>query len=93
MKRKLSNAATLCNLSQVIDVPTRITVNRDRMITSTCIDHFFKNCSEKCSKAVSVPVGFSDHNIVASTVKSKVPKVIHKRTYKTFLENDFIAAA
>jgi hypothetical protein len=42
-----------------------------------------------------VPVGFSDHNIVALTVKTKVPKagptVIHRRTYKTFLENDFIA--
>ena len=49
LKRKLSNAATLCNLSQVIGVPTRINVNRDGMVTSTCIDHFFTNCSEKCS--------------------------------------------
>ena len=95
LKKKLSNAATLCNLSQVIGVPTRINVNRDGRVTSTCTDHFFTNCSEKCSKAVSVPVGFSDHNIVALTVKTKVPKagptVIHRRTYKTFLENDFIA--
>ena len=40
-------------------------------------------------------MGFSDHNIVALTVKTKVPKagpkVIHRRTYKTFLGNDFIS--
>lgn len=43
---------------------------------------------------MSVLVGFSDHNIVALTVKAKVPKagpkVIHRRTYRNFLEKDFI---
>lgn len=95
LKRKLSNAATVCNLSQVIHLPTRINVNWDESVTSTCIDHFFTNCAEKCSKAVSVPVGFSDHNITALAIKIKVPKagpkVIYKRMYKTFCENDFVS--
>lgn len=65
----LSDAATVCNLSQVINLPTRISINRDKSITSTCIDHFLVISYEKCSKPVSVPVGFSDHNIIALTRK------------------------
>ena len=96
LKRALGDAANICNLSQVINLPTRISINSDGSITSTCIDHFFTNCEQKCSKAVPLPVGFSDHNIIALAVKTKAPKagpkVIYKRIYRTFSESDFVSS-
>jgi hypothetical protein len=56
--------------------------------SSTCIDHIFTNAVEICSKAVSVPIGCNDHNIVAISRKAKVPtagpKIVYKRSYKIF---------
>ena len=47
-----------------------------------------------CSTPVSVPVGFSDHNCVAFSRKTKLPracpKIIMKRTYRTFNEDNFL---
>ena len=47
-----------------------------------------------CSKAVSISVGFSDHNLVAIVRKSKVPKVgpkvLFQRSLKSFCKNEFI---
>ena len=94
LKTKLSDAAAVCNLSQIVNLPTRIHVNRDGSRSSSCIDHFFTNAPEKCSKPVSVQVGCTDHNINATTWKAKVPKsgpkTIHKRMYKTFSEENFV---
>lgn len=74
--------------------PTRIWRKSDGTQISTCIDHIFTNAAELCSKAVSVPVGCSDHNLVAIVRKTKVPKpgpkVIFERSYKMFNQDNFI---
>ena len=49
--------------------------------SSTCIDHIFTSTVELCSKAVSVPIGCSDHNIVAISRKAKVPTAGPKIVY------------
>lgn len=76
-------------------MPTRINIDGKGSISKTCTDHFFTSVPEKYLKAVSVPVGFSDHNIIALALRAKVPKaglkVIYKRMYKKFSENDFVA--
>ena len=94
MKRKLKDTATICNLAQMINLPTRINMNNSGVLSSTCIDHLFTNSEDKCSKVVSVPIGFSDHNMIAMARKVKVPKVgpkiIYKRLYKHFCDNAFI---
>lgn len=94
LKKKLCDVASVCNLSQIVNTPTRININSEGLISSTCIDHFFTNAREKCSKVVSISVGFSDHNLIATTFKAKVPKsgpkIIHKRMYKTFCSDKFI---
>lgn len=69
-------------------------LKRDGTQSLTCIDHIFTNASELCSKAVSVPIGCSDHNLGAIVRKAKVPKpgpkVIFKRSYKRFNQEQFV---
>lgn len=93
MKKKLSDAAVICNLKQIIHVPTRVKVNRDGSVTSTCIDHIYMNTSAKCVKVVSEPVGFSDHNVIAVVLERKNTKqgktIIYRRMYKRFCEESF----
>lgn len=62
MWKKLCSIAKTCNMTQVVSAPTRIFTNKYGKNTSTCIDRIFINTPAKCSKAVSVPLGFSDHN-------------------------------
>ena len=87
-KNKLLSMISACNLSQIVASHTRIHQGNDGTISGTCIDHIYTNVSEQCSKAISVSVGFSDHNIVAVTRKTKVPKlkakIILTRSYKRF---------
>lgn len=94
LRKKLNEIASVCNLSQIVNVPTRITINNDGSRTSTCIDHFYTNAANKCSKVISLAVGFSDHNLIATTWKAKVPKngprIVHRRMYKTFSEEQFV---
>ncbi len=93
MRNKLQSMAGACGLTQVVDKPTRITMRRDGTQTSTCTDHIFTNTAELCSKVVSVPVGCSNHNVVALARRTKMPKpgpkVIMKRSYKNFDELKF----
>ena len=62
--------------------------------SSTCIDHICTNTVELCSKAVSVPIGCSDHNIVAISRKAKVttvgPKIVYRRSYKRFCSDSYV---
>jgi len=86
-KKKLLSYICVCNLHQIVNVPTRIFSNRVGITTATCIDHIYTNVPEMCSDVVSTPVGFSDHNLIAVTRKAKVPKVkaicgTYKRFYK-----------
>lgn len=66
-------------------------IKSDGSKTSTCIGHIFTNSAELCSKVVSIPVGCSDHNLVAivrkTTVPKAGPKIIFKRSYKHFSED------
>ena len=62
--------------------------------SSTCIDHIFINTVELCSKAVSVPIGYSDHSIVAISRKAKVPtagpKTVYKRSYNILCCDSYV---
>ena len=73
LKMKLLTVTSACNLVQVINQPTRVFTNTTGKRSPTYIDHIFTNTVEICSKAVSVPIGCSDHNIVAISRKAKVP--------------------
>ena len=88
LKRKLLTVTSACDLVQVINQPTKVFTNTTGTRSSTCIDHIFTNTVELCSKAVSTPIGCSDHNIVAISRKDKVsiagPKILYKRSYKIF---------
>ena len=81
------------NLSQVVKKPTRICRKADRVKSSTCIDLIFTNVSELCSKVISIPIGCSDHNLIAFGRKTKIPKqgqkVIFKRIFKNFNEYNY----
>ena len=94
-KKKLVSILNACNLSQVVECPTRITMGRDGSITSTCIDHIYTNASLRCSKAISSPVGCSDHNLIAITRFTKTPKpkanIISTRSYRSFNEASFLS--
>ena len=62
--------------------------------SSTCIDHMFTITVELCFKAVSVPIGCRDHNIVAISRKAKVPttgpKIVYKRSCKIFCCDSYV---
>lgn len=94
LKNKLLSITDACGLTQVVTEPTRVCVKRDGSRTSTCIDHIFTNTAELCTKGLCIPVGCSDHNLVAILRKTKVPKagpkIIFKRSYKHFKEDHFI---
>lgn len=93
MKARLHTLADACNLSQVVKKPTRIFRRADGIKSSTCIDLIFTNVAELCSKAISLPMGCSDHNLIAVGRKTKIPKrgqkIVLKRSFKHFNENNF----
>ena len=83
-----------CNLVQVINQPTRVFPNKTGTVSSTCIDHIYTNAAELCSKAISVTIGFSDHNLVGISRKAKVPKagpkILHKTSYRGFCRDLYV---
>ena len=74
IRKNRQTVTRACNLVQVISQPTRVVTNSTVMKSSTCIDHIFNNAAEICLKAVSRSIQCSDHNIVATARKTKVPK-------------------
>ena len=88
------DACAAGGLSQVVKKPTRISFNSEGARVATCIDHIYVNTPEVCSIAISLPMGFSDHNLIAIVRKTKVPKpgvkIIRKRSFKHFNENLFV---
>lgn len=94
LKKKIDNTISVCNLVQVVKQPTRVFINKTGCTSATCIDHIYTNCIELCSKAISVPVGFSDHNLVAISRKAKVPKagpkIVYKRSYRGFSCDSYV---
>jgi hypothetical protein len=59
-----------------------------------CIDHIFANYAEICSKAVPTSIGCSDYNIVAISMKLKVPKagpnIVYKKSYKMYCSDSYV---
>ena len=64
------------------------------MTSSTCIDHFFTSAAEMCFKAVSKSKGYSDHNIIAISRKTKVqkagPNIVYKRSYNRYCSGSYV---
>ena len=93
-RNKLFSMANACNLTQIVELPTRIGMGSDGTVSGTCIDHIFTNAPLQCTRAISAPVGFSDHNVIAVTRRTKIPKpkakIILTRSYKNFNEAAFM---
>lgn len=93
LRKKLFSLAEICNLSQAVTKPTRICYRVDGSKSSSCIDLIFTNAAESCSKALSIPVGCSDHNLIAIGRRTKVSKsgqkIILKRMFKYYNEDDY----
>ncbi len=87
--------ADVCNRKQLITQPTIISRKVNNVSTSSCIDLMFTNNQELCSKALSVTVGCSDHNLIAITKKTQTnPKsqtrIVLSRSYKRYNKDLFI---
>ncbi len=88
LKMRLMNLCASCGLFQAVNRTTRICLMSNGKQVATCIDHIYLNSPDVCSKAISVPIGCSDHNLIVIVRKTKVPKqgskVIRKRSFKWF---------
>ena len=83
------------NFTQMVDKVTRVQFNSIRNETATsCIDHLYCNAKHRISSVRVVTFGASDHDAIAYTRFSKEPtppaRTIRKRSYKNFIEDDFI---
>ena len=78
IKNKIQSITDACGLTQVITKPTRVCLKKDGSKTATCIDHIYTNQVEKCSKGLFLPIGCSDHNLVAVVRKTRSQKRDHK---------------
>lgn len=78
----------------MVDKPTRVAMTREGRKSETCIDDIFTNRSHLCSKAMSIPVGCSDHNPLVTVRKAKIPKsgpkIVHSRSMKNLNETAFV---
>lgn len=93
-KKRLHAFTSACGLRQMVNQPTRVSVKSNGTRTSTCIDHIFTNAGDKCSGAVSVAMGCSDHNLIAIVRKTKLPKpspkILFKRVFKNFKADCYV---
>lgn len=94
VRKQLVTITDACGLKQVVTKPTRFSTNNKGINTASCIDHIYLSADDLYTKAVSVPIGCSDHNIVVVARKMKVPKarprVMHKRSYRGFSKEAFL---
>ena len=96
MTSQVQNVCNALNFSQLVSQPTRVMQNSVRNTTEvSCIDHVYCNYKHKCSTPRIIVNGCSDHDIVMYTRYSKKPpspsRTICRRSYKNFVEEDFIA--
>jgi hypothetical protein len=82
-----------CNLTQLINTPTRVTPT-----SKTLIDHIYTSHPYHVVEVCVPPFGCSDHFPVCLTWRkkgAKIPRATHKtisyRSFKTFNEPDFIS--
>ena len=81
LKAGLLSLADTCYLSSSQEAYK----NMQSSTYSTCIDLIFTNVSELCSKVTFIPIGCSDHNLIAIGRKTKIPKGGQKVTLQTNL--------
>ena len=64
------------------------------MKSSTCINYIFTDAAQFFFKAVSKSIGCSDHNIIAISRKTTVPKagpnIAYKRSYNKFCSDSYV---
>jgi hypothetical protein len=96
LKKKLRTVTRACNLIQVdqstyqgnlISQTTRVITNCTGIKSSTYIDHIFSNAAAICFKSVSKSIRCSDHNLVAISRKTKVPK---DGSYNKFCSDSYV---
>ena len=95
--KDISNIATDFYLEeafiQLVDKPTRTELKGGR-VEKGCLDHISTNVPRKCQNVSVSPAGNSDHLAVMVTKLSKEviqkPQVVKKRSYKYFIETDFL---
>ena len=96
LSRLVESACNLGNFTQLVSGPTRSQLNRVSGVTEmSCIDHVFTNFKYRCSTPIVIPFGGSDHDLVGYIRFSKDPpepsRTIRKRSYKKFVQADFLA--
>ena len=96
LSRLVESACNLGNFTQLVSGPTRSQLNRVSGVTDmSCIDHVFTNFKYRCSTPSVIPFGGSDHDLIGYIRFSKDPpepsRTVRKRSYKNFVEADFLA--
>lgn len=86
----LSNITNGC-LKQKVPQPTRIRFNDRGVSTATCIHHIFLSVYANYNRALSVPVGCSDPNMVIIVKNANAkPKIVFKRSYRNFSQEAYL---
>ena len=95
LTKLVQNICNANNFTQLVTEPTRTMYNSVTETTDiSCIDHVYCNSKFKCSTPRIIVNGASDHDIVSYIRYSKAPpspaRIIRRRSYKEFIEEDFI---
>ena len=95
LAKMVNERCNVKNMSQLVDKITRIQYNSiSRELSSSCLDHVYSNAVFRLSDVRVVSTGSSDHDAIVYTRYAKVPppprRTIRKRSYKNFVEADFI---
>ena len=83
------------NITQMVNKITRIQYDsvKNKLITS-CIDHVYCNMKLRIAEVRTIPFGASDHDAIIYTRYAREPrpprKTIRKRSYKNFVETEYI---
>ena len=89
LKSKLQNFANLHNLDQLVECPTRVSVNN-----ASLIDLIFVNNSHRVVNKGVIHLPLSDHSLVYCTIKAGVakvaPRIIEYRSYKHYDKELFL---
>ena len=96
LTKLVNSTCNAYNFSQLVQEPTRVMFNSVANTTEvSCIDHVYSNYRHKCSPPRVIVSGASDHDILSYIRYSKGPSVpsrtIRRRSYKHFVEADYLA--
>ena len=95
LSRLIKGVCDLNNFDQLVHEVTRSQFNSVASTTSlSCIDHIYTNAKFRCSDAVVISFGDSDHDVISYTRYSKNPpipaRILCKRSYKEFQQDSFL---